>query len=108
MTTSPLERAVVNGITARLKTRGAYVIKHHGSQFGTGGTPDLLVCYRGRFLAIEVKRDAKQKPTALQRINLELASRAGALAICAHHWDQVEPLLTKIDGELGPYHDRPA
>ena len=95
--TSPLEKSVVASLTAKLRARGAYVVKHHGSQFGTQGTPDLLVCYRGRFVAIEVKRDAKTKPTALQRLALEAASRAGALALCAWRWDEVEDALDEID-----------
>ena len=30
--------------------------KEHGGQFGTAGIPDIIVCYKGRFIAFECKR----------------------------------------------------
>ena len=61
-----LESKIVAKIKKALEAEGAKVIKIHGSGFMESGTPDLLGCLRGRCFAIEVKRDAKHKATALQ------------------------------------------
>ena len=43
------------------------------------GVPDVLACYRGRFVAIEVKRP-KQNPTALQHAVIQQIQDAGGIA----------------------------
>ena len=50
-----LEKEIVNAIKKALTKKGAWVIKTHGS-LHIAGLPDLLVCYEGRFIGIEVKR----------------------------------------------------
>lgn len=48
---------------------GALVLKFHGNQFTRQGTPDLLICYEGRFIALEVKIGSnKPKPIQLEMI----------------------------------------
>ena len=44
--------------------------KEHGGQYGTAGIPDIICCYRGRFLGLEVKQPGG-KLTKLQEITLE-------------------------------------
>lgn len=48
------------------------------------GIPDYLGCVQGRFVAIELKRDAKEKPTRLQRYVLDKIEEAGGLVFVAH------------------------
>ena len=43
------------------------------------GVPDLLICWRGRFIAIELKVDG-EKPDALQFAVLERIGKAGGVA----------------------------
>jgi len=43
------------------------------------GVPDVLVCYRGRFVAIEIKRPG-QSPTKLQCAVIEQIQDAGGVA----------------------------
>lgn len=49
-----------------LKDKGAYVLNVAGGTQIPKGTPDLLVCWRGRFLGLELKTDTG-KTTQLQK-----------------------------------------
>lgn len=51
----PLERTIVERIRKALEARGAWTFKLHGDPYQPKGI-DLFVCYRGRFIALEVKR----------------------------------------------------
>lgn len=54
-----------HAIDSYLKKIGVYVVKPASGGFGVSGTSDRLVCCRGRFASIEVKRQGKE-PTPLQ------------------------------------------
>jgi hypothetical protein len=41
------------------------------------GTPDIIMCVRGRFVALELKKSAKAPVTKLQKYVLEMVRRAG-------------------------------
>ena len=73
------ESRLTTKIAAALTTRGAWVLKYHVSPYSRAGTPDLLVCYRGRFLALEVKVPGG-KPTRLQSQTLAIIRSAGGVA----------------------------
>ncbi len=75
------ESTIVRKIREALIQRGAAVVKIHGSAFQPDAV-DLLGCYRGRALAIEVKRPGKE-PTPRQAEFLERWRRAGGIAFWA-------------------------
>lgn len=54
------------------------------------GDPDFVLCVDGGFVGMELKRDAKAKPTALQRHKLELIDKAAGIAmvVCPETWDE--------------------
>lgn len=65
------EKTFENKIKDYLKEKGAWFIKYWGGgQFTKAGIPDLLVCYNGKFIAIELKA-SNGKPSLLQIITLE-------------------------------------
>lgn len=74
------ESALITKIQKALRERGAYVYKSHGSQFGVAGTPDLLCCVGGRFLALEVKVGTNDT-TELQQQRINEIRRAGGSAV---------------------------
>lgn len=79
------ERTYQTKLIERLRKRGAWVVKYPAGPHGTVGTPDLLACYRGLFLAIEVKAgDPKLKayaPTIAQQRQLDAINTADGLAL---------------------------
>ena len=90
------EAAVQDRIHRVLKRRGAWFVKTHGTGVGRVGLPDDLACYRGRFLAIEVKQPGG-KPTRLQAHELGRIRRAGGVALVATSPKEVERVLDDID-----------
>lgn len=71
------EKNFENKIKAYLKSKGAWFVKYWaGAQFTQAGIPDLLVCYKGKFIAIEVKA-AGGHPSELQLYNLRKIEAAG-------------------------------
>jgi hypothetical protein len=61
----------------------------------TKGVSDILAIYKGRFIAIEVKRPG-QKPTPQQEAFLEAVNEAGGLAFVATSIEDVEHELKLV------------
>lgn len=57
--------------------------------YGTRTVDFPGVCYQGRFIAIEVKREKGGKLTAIQARYLKDVEKAGGLAIVATSWNGV-------------------
>ena len=76
-------------ITRALRERGAWVYKVHGGPLGSAGVPDLLVCYKGRFVAVEVKIPSG-RVSPRQRLVIREIVAAGGEAIVA--WSVAEAL----------------
>lgn len=76
------EKKVKDKIVAKLKAAGAYYFYPVTGGFSSSGVPDIIVCYRGKFIGIEVKADLTKKgPTALQQDNLTRISENGGIAL---------------------------
>ena len=74
------EKNFENRVKKYLNEKGAYVIKYWGGgNFTRSGVPDLLVCYQGRFLGLEIKAE-NGKPSELQLHHLEQIRKAGGHA----------------------------
>jgi hypothetical protein len=46
-----------------------FLFKEHGGMYGTAGLPDIICCYRGRFMGFEVKTP-EGKLSKLQEITI--------------------------------------
>lgn len=64
-----------------LESINAYVFKHNASAISKAGVPDIICCYRGLFIGVEVKKDNKSKPTELQKYNLNKINNCGGIGI---------------------------
>ena len=85
-----------------LRSRGGWARKTHGGPQGAGW-PDLIACYRGYFIGIEVKLPGKQQNvTDLQREVLVRINAAGGYGDVMFQVSQVEELLDRIDKIMGP------
>ena len=93
------ERHLQARCVARLRARRArgekvWWLKVHGSHFQRAGIPDLLVCYRGRFLAFELKHPTDGSgPTELQKRELLSLERAGAVAAVVRSVEEMDIYL---------------
>lgn len=81
------EKEIVQGIVRHLRGRGAYVVKTAPPM--DNGTPDLLVCLGGLFLAIEVKQPGKS-PSKIQEHRIRQIKDAGGVAFVATSVTDVE------------------
>lgn len=70
---------------------GAYHFSPMMDGYGRSGVPDIIACYKGRFLAIECK-SGKNTPTLLQLRNIEDIKRNQGLAIVINEGN-IEALL---------------
>ena len=99
------EKSFENKIKRYLKDRGCYCVKYHGNYFSENGTPDVLACVNGYFLAIEVKAQ-DGKPSELQLAKIDAIRKAGGFAYVAYPsgWERLKDiidglLIDKFNGE---------
>ena len=72
------EKKVKRKVMEQLKVMKAYTVTPMTSGFGNSGVPDVLCCYKGRFIGIECKANGG-KMTALQIHNLNMIKNAGGI-----------------------------
>ena len=68
----PRESIIQQKITQHLRGMGAWVFKVHGSPYQQVGVPDLLVGYKGRFFAMEVKQPGGVMSPVQKRVMEEI------------------------------------
>src|SRR5690625_4700962 len=86
------EKRIEHQIRQYLDSLGAWHIKTHGNMFSRAGTPDIVACINGRFVAIEVKRPGGVV-SPLQAANIELIKKAGGIASVAYSLEETEGIL---------------
>jgi Holliday junction resolvase len=93
------EQGYQKKITTYLEAKGAYVIKVITAN--RKGIPDIIACYRGYFVAIEVKVPEKRNNTTkLQEFNIKKIREADGYATVACLVEDVIPIIEEIDYEL--------
>ena len=93
------EKNIENKIKMYLKSIGAYYVKYFGNSFSQVGVPDLLVCYKGKFIGIEVKNE-KGKTSPLQDVNIENIRKAGGISFVARSVEDVREIIIAIDNAI--------
>lgn len=73
------EGRIVAAIRRELTKRDIWNAKVHGSLMQQRGLPDVIGCWEGRFLALEVKVPG-EKPTPLQTLTLHEIAESGGIA----------------------------
>lgn len=93
-----LEKIFENKIKRYIKSVGGYCVKYFGCSYSESGTPDILACINGYFLAIEVKAP-DGKPSELQMVKINDIRKAGGFAYVAYPsgWKRLKDI---IDGLL--------
>ena len=89
------EKVFENKIKSYLKSIGAYFIKTHGDRFSRVGTPDIIACVNGHFVAVEVKAE-NGKPSELQLYHIKQIKESGGVAYILYPKD-FEKFKTKME-----------
>ena len=100
-----LERDVVAAIKKYLISLGGDIFfwKEHGGPYGTSGIPDIICCYKGRFLGLEAKLPGG-KLTELQKRTLDKINAAGGIARRVQSVDDVKVIIAQADRERRDAH----
>ena len=101
-----LERDVVTAIKHYLASYGSEIFfwKEHGGPYGTSGVPDIICCYKGHFLGLEVKLPGGRL-TELQKRAIDKINRAGGIACRVESVDDVRTVIARIDMERRNIHE---
>ena len=90
------ESAIQSKILEKLKKLGCYTVKVQSAS--KAGVPDILACYKGKFLCIEVKTpNTKNNTSELQKLNLKQIKSSGGHEAVIWDVEGLEAFLRKID-----------
>jgi hypothetical protein len=70
------------------------------SGYGKSGQLDMYGLYRGRYIGIETKATAKDKPTPLQQLELDDIVAHGGVGLVIHidNLDRLDEFVASVDG----------
>lgn len=90
------ESDLIQSIARYLKTIPAlFFWKEHGGLYGTAGIPDIIVCFKGRFLALECKV-GRNTPTLLQAQTIRKITDAGGIAAVVRTVEEVKAIISTM------------
>lgn len=90
-------------IQAALKSRGAWCFKIHGGPTMMAGLPDLIMCYRGQFIGLEVKMP-EGVVSAIQKRRIQEIRDAGGSAYVVRSVASAVRVLERVDRALDSQH----
>ena len=100
------ESDLIKAISNYLKTvPNLFFWKEHGGMYGTAGIPDLIICYKGRFIGLECKV-GKNTATALQQQTIRQILKAGGYAVVVKSVGEVKAIIQAFEKEYGRHQQR--
>ena len=90
-------------IKAALLERGAFGFKIHGGPTMMVGLPDLIFCYRGQFVALEVKMP-EGVVSSIQKRRITEIREAGGYAYVVRSVASAVRVLERVDRALDTQH----
>lgn len=77
----------------------SWALKVVGSGVQSSGVPDIIMCIKGYFIAIELKRpDGKGKLSDIQKAQMERIRKAGGRAVMVSSFEEFKKII-------GEYYD---
>jgi hypothetical protein len=90
------ESTITKKILDYLKTvPQCFAWKEHGGKYTQAGIPDIICCYKGRFVGFEVKTETG-KLSKLQEVTLSRIQRAGGVAVKVTSLEEVIRMLEGV------------
>jgi Holliday junction resolvase len=87
------ESRLSRNIMEACRERGAFAFKIHGSPTMMAGLPDIMVCYRGFFFALETKTPQGGDPKPIQAHVMEKIRQAHGIAVVVRSVDDAMRVL---------------
>lgn len=95
------EATLIKKFIPYITGRGGWAVKIHGGNMQKRGLPDILCCYRGHMVGIEVKVPGKEHTiTKLQGSTLRAITSAGGSGGVVSDLDGVKALLDFVDQQI--------
>ena len=93
------EKKVKQKVVKLLKSRGCYWFYPVASGFGSAGVPDIVCCYKGKFIGVECKAPAAaNRVTALQQKNLtDIRNCGGYGIVVSGDLSELEKILNSLE-----------
>ena len=92
------ESNLARSILRALQQRGGFWFKVHGHPGQRRGIPDIIGCYKGRFIGLELKvPDRRGRVTELQKQVLEEISQAGGIGQVVTSKEEALQVLDDVD-----------
>ena len=87
------EKTITNQILKYLKNLPeCFAFKEHGGLYGTSGIPDIIVCYKGKFVAFEEKGMLSK----LQEMTIAKIQKANGMAFKVTSLEEVKEILKGV------------
>lgn len=101
MATQPeaqLSERISKALKKAAKERGheLFIFKVHGHEQQMSGVPDLLACYRGMFIGLEVKMPGNH-PSARQVYVMDKIAHAGGVVLVPYSVPEALEALNEVD-----------
>jgi len=90
MSRSTPENRIKKQLDTMLKEERVWFFPPQSGPYGHAGIPDRVACVLGRFVGIECKADASNKPTALQELCAERIRASGGAWFLVYDTDTIE------------------
>lgn len=97
MASIPKEKVIQDAICRYLKSQHIYFFRKPQLGGDKKGIPDLVACYKGNFVGIEVKRPKLGIQSETQKVHEKNIKRNGGYYILAVSTDDVKKLFKEID-----------
>ena len=97
------EKKVKRKIVDILKQYGMYYFYPVTGGYGASGVFDIVSCFNGVFIGIEVKATPKNRPTKLQSRNALQAKASGGIVLLVHNENLhvLRDLLEELQNDSG-------
>lgn len=90
------EKTITNQILKYLKSEPeCFAFKEHGGIYGVSGIPDIICCYKGKFMAFEVKT-TQGRLSKLQEITIKRINESGGMAFKVTSLQEVKNILKGV------------
>lgn len=92
-----LESTFSRQVQKYVESRGWWVVKYHASQYTKKGIPDLIACFRGRFVGLELKTGSSLSQWQI-KVGADIMSAGGYWACITPNTYQEE--IARVEDEI--------